>query len=274
MQCTAAELVVQQLKDCSPWHVVVGVGLTEICVQMRTEVNAITTAFDGAATRLQAAKNRNAEAQAVLDLCKRLDQGSAITADIASLAQSSGDAVVQAAVDSLPGHAAIQGVVSTDELVHRWGRVRRAVRVHMGISDDKHAGFLSMSLASLSSALKVRLLFCCTRLGAWVASLLLYEGVPVNVADLVNGLQVSEWASASLGQERTPEAQLAAVDVALRERDLKRALSVLEQLAGSMGATHVVTDFMDALKARAIADQAAMLLHAHQTVLSTVWQPS
>lgn len=230
---------------------------------MRTEVNAITTAFEGAALQLKAARKRNVEAQAVLDLCKRLGQGGAIPADIANLAQSSDDAVVQAAVQSLPGHAAIQGVVSTDELVQRWGRVRKAVRVHMGISDETHAGFLSMALASLSSSLKVRLLVDVQ--GRFSAC---------DRAELSNVLQVSEWASASLGQERTPEAHLAAVDVALRERDLTRAVNVLERLTGIVGATHVVTDFIDALKARALADQAAMLLHAHQTVLSTACQRS
>lgn len=127
----------------------------ESMLQMRTEVNALTRAFEGASDRLKAAQERNKEAQAVLELCQRLGEGSAITAEVADVAQSSRDVVLQAAVQSLPANAAVQGVVTTDELVKRWGKVRRSVRVHMGIADDKHAGLLSMSLASLSSALKV-----------------------------------------------------------------------------------------------------------------------
>lgn len=127
----------------------------ESMLQMRTEVNALTRAFEGASDRLKAAQERNKEAQAVLELCQRLREGSAITAEVAELAQSSGDVVLRAAVQSLPANAAVQGVVTTDELVKRWGKVRRSVWVHMGIADDKHAGLLSMSLASLSSALKV-----------------------------------------------------------------------------------------------------------------------
>lgn len=85
-------------------------------------------------------------------------------------------------------------------------------------------------------------------------------------------LQVSEWASVSLGQVGTPEAQLAVVDNAMRQRELPLAIAVLETLSSSLGAGHVLADFIDALRARAVADQAAVLLHAHQTVLSTAYQ--
>eukprot|EP00892_Ulva_mutabilis_P000369 jgi/Ulvmu1/10332/UM061_0015.1 len=205
--------------------------------EMRGEVNAIAMAFEGAAERLSMAEARNVEALAVLDLCKRLDRGAAVDADVERLRQTSKDGIVQAAVHSLPAHAATQGVATAEELVRRWGKVRRALRVNMAISDSEHAGFVSMSLATISSALKV-----------------------------------SEWAAVSLGQERTPEAQLAVVDNAMRERDFALAVAKLEKLSQGAGADHVLAEFIGALKARAVADQAAVLLHAHQTVLSTSYQ--
>lgn len=122
---------------------------------MRGEVNAIAVAFEGAATRMRVANDRNAEALAVLDLCKRLDQGTAVEAEVARLGQTSKDGVVQAAVHSLPERAAIQGIATADELAQRWGKVRRTLRVNMAMSDTENAGFVSMSLAAISSALKV-----------------------------------------------------------------------------------------------------------------------
>jgi len=125
-------------------------------VQMRTEANALVVAFKGAATQLSVAEERNAEALAVLDLCKRLDRGGGIAAEVAHLEKSSKDGVVQAAVHSLPADAGTKGVITADELAQRWGKVRRAVRVNMAVAEDQHRGVLSMSLAAISSALKVR----------------------------------------------------------------------------------------------------------------------
>jgi len=85
-------------------------------------------------------------------------------------------------------------------------------------------------------------------------------------------MQVSEWASASLGQQSTPEAKLAVVDKAMQQHDFSLAIATLEKLSGGSGVDHVLTDFIAALRARAVADQAAVLLHAHQTVLSTTYQ--
>jgi hypothetical protein len=83
-------------------------------------------------------------------------------------------------------------------------------------------------------------------------------------------MQVPERTSQAPGQEKSLEADLAAADGAIRSANLAQALAVLEDISQHLQVDPLVKKYIQTMKARALLNQSAALLQAHQAALAAV----
>ena len=82
-------------------------------------------------------------------------------------------------------------------------------------------------------------------------------------------MQVSERAGTSLtGRARTLDAQLADLDAAVAAGNSRSAAALLSELGSVVQRDCAAAAFAEAVRTRALAEQAAVLLHAHASLLA------
>jgi hypothetical protein len=87
-------------------------------------------------------------------------------------------------------------------------------------------------------------------------------------------MQINEGSGIALtGRVQTVDAQLAAVDDAMRHGEMERVAALLQDLAPYIKGHRAATAFSSAVETRALLEQNAVLLRAHAAALACAhWQ--
>ncbi|WIA18201.1 hypothetical protein OEZ85_009674 [Tetradesmus obliquus] len=194
--------------------------------ELRAQLNALALAFDQRTEQVRSAHEVNKVNLGVLSLGKALEEGRPIAQQLQQLAAGCpGDAVVAAVAASLPPAAATAGLPTLQQLQAQFKGVARHAAEAAYFTGEGEGGVLARLAAKLAVTLKV---------------------------DAGSG-------------EDGPDSKISQARTLLQQGRLLEAADALSAAAAGTQAAEVVGQWVEAARARAVADQAVRLLQAHAT---------
>eukprot|EP00195_Chlamydomonas_chlamydogama_P015558 CAMPEP_0202901696 /NCGR_PEP_ID=MMETSP1392-20130828/14408_1 /ASSEMBLY_ACC=CAM_ASM_000868 /TAXON_ID=225041 /ORGANISM="Chlamydomonas chlamydogama, Strain SAG 11-48b" /LENGTH=706 /DNA_ID=CAMNT_0049588305 /DNA_START=183 /DNA_END=2303 /DNA_ORIENTATION=+ len=219
--------------------------------ELRTQLGALAFAHDARARQQAISHESHALALGIIGLTSALESGSPLAGPLAVLraagahaaaaetsrAAAAPDPVVAVAVASLPAGAEKAGIPTRSALEAQFRSSTRNLVLELSYFPGSSAGMMAHAMARLAASLKADE-------SKAVAAL----GPPAAAASV--------------------DCKVAAAELALSKGDLKGAADHVAAAAAGTAAEAAVAAWVEAARARAIADQALVLLRAHSSVLA------